>query len=103
MATTKKTVKMIAKKVESKKMPVDKARRYKAKEAEEAATAKEEELSVRLVHKSEFRKLVQRVAAVETLLEALHRDVCDTELEVQELQQATVWKIVKKFFSRKVW
>lgn len=103
MATTRKTVKIKATKLDAKKPKIDTARRRKAKAAEEAATAREEELAKQYVSKNSHRKLYNQVKQMNILLEALHRDVCETELEVQQMQQATMWQVVKKFFGRKVW
>jgi hypothetical protein len=103
MATTRKTVRVKAVPVDAKKPKVDTTRRRKAKEAEAAATAREEERAKTYVSRSSFRKLAAQVRDMNVLLEALHRDVCETELEVQQLQQATMWQTVRTFFGRKVW
>ena len=104
MATTKKkTAKIRAVKVESKKPTVNKTRRKTAKAAESAATEREEERAKTLVSKAEFRKLIVEVQELANLSNQNYNDIIALDHIICEIDNRTMWQGVKHFFGRKVW
>ncbi len=100
---TRKTAKIIAKTVDAKRAKISTKTRQAAREAELAATAREEELAKTLVSKSEFRKVATRLQELEAITSQNYDDIIGLDNRLQKIERATMWQSVKKFFGRKVW